>query len=122
MPAGDRETSRAQDKTKAQMVSQRELKLRLKKTCSENNASSSAEVILAMAAIAIPDKPPKTLPALAKILESGGDEINKLDRFLYATSKAEWNGESFYETFQQGLVFKTSSKKAHEALAPLYPT
>jgi hypothetical protein len=93
MPVGDQETSVTQDKTKAQIESQRKLKLRLKKACSENDASATAEVILAMVAIAKPDKPPKTLPALAKILESGGEEINNLDRFLYASSKAEWNGE-----------------------------
>jgi len=117
-----KETFGAQDKTKAHIETQRELKLRLQKACSENDASSAAEILLAMAAIALPEKPPKTLPALANILESGGEEVNNLDRFLYATSEAEWNGEGFYEYFQEGLVFKASRKKGHEALAPLYPT
>jgi hypothetical protein len=120
--AGEQKTPRAHDKTKALKESQRELKLRFQKACSENDASATADILLAMAAIALPEKPPKTLPALAKILESGGEEINSLDRFLYATGNAKWNGVSFYEYFQDGLVFKVSRTESQEALAPLYPT
>ncbi len=120
--AGEQKKPEAHDKAKAHIESQRQLKLRLQKACSENDASSTAEILLAMAAIAIPEKPPKTLPALASILESGGEDINHLDRFLYARNDAQWNGECCYKFFKDGLLFKAPEKKGNEALAPLYPT
>ena len=89
--------------------------------CKNNDARAAAETLLQMAAVANPEKAPKTLPALAQILESGSQEINALDRILYAGDVAAWDADSCYGTFKDGLSFKTSQKKTNEALAPLYP-
>ncbi len=102
-----------------QVLSQ--LKQKLKKACSENDARSAAAILLEMAAMAKPETPPKTLPALAAMLEHGSGEINDLDRYMYASAGAEWNGNNFYEAFKDGLVFKAPKTTEHEALAPLYP-
>ncbi len=112
---------RHQKKT-AHTESQRELKQRLLKACSENDARLTADILLQMAAVAKPENPPKTLPALAAIVESGSTEIYSLDRFLYASEDGQWDGKSFCQFFNEGLVFKDSSKEAHESLSPLYPS
>ena len=110
-----------QEMSAAHKQTQRELKQRLQKACSENDASSTAETLLKMAAIAHPENPPKTLPALAAMLESGSEEIYSLDRLPYATGDAEWNGDDFCKNFKSGLVFRVNKKPVHEGLAPLYP-
>ena len=98
------------------------LQQKFQQACNDNDAGSAAEMLLQMAAIIKPANMPKTLPALAYMLEAGSDEINRLDRLLYASDEAQWNGASCYEMFKDGLQFKSSAKKATEALAPLYPT
>jgi hypothetical protein len=102
-----------------QVLSQ--LKQKLKKACSENDARSAAAILLEMAAMAKPETQPKTLPALAAMLEHGSEEIYDLDRYIYASGGAEWNGGHFYEAFKDGLVFKAPKTTEHEVLAPLYP-
>ena len=122
MLSGDQNTPSTDENGTAHGESQRELRQRLQKACSENDASLVADILLQMAAVAKPDDPPKNLPALAAIVQSGSEEIYRLDRFLYATGDTQWNGESFYEFFKQGLVFKISGKENHQSLAPLYPS
>ncbi|MCK5360367.1 MAG: BatD family protein, partial [Gammaproteobacteria bacterium] len=112
---GEKEITRINSKTL------RELQQKFRLASNDNDASLSAELLLQIAAISTPEKPPKTLPALAALLESGSDEINKLDRFLYAGDDAQWAGSGCYEVFKGGLQFKSPAKKATEALAPLYP-
>ena len=99
-----------------------QLKQNLQKACSENDARTAAAILLEMAAMARPDTPPKTLPALAAMLEHGREEITDLDRQMYSSVGGQWNGSDFYEAFIDGLVFKATKKAEHEALAPLYPT
>ncbi len=111
----------ADEMNQARKLNQRKLQKRLHEACSRNDAGTAAEVLLQMAALAIPENPPKTLPALAALLESGSEEIYSLDRLLYATVDAEWNGEGCYEFFKEGLMFKVSEKKTQKGLAPLYP-
>jgi hypothetical protein len=110
------------EKKTVHTASHRELELRLQKACSENDARLTADILLQMAAIAKPENPPKTLPALAAIVESGSAEIYSLDRFLYASGEGQWDGKSFYQVFNEGLVFKESGKETHESLSPLYPS
>ena len=105
----------------ANKQTQRELKQKLQKACSANDAQSTARIVLEMAAIAKPQVPPKTLPALAAMLEHGSEEIYNLDRHMYASAGEEWNGDNFYESFKEGLAFKAAKKEGHEVLAPLYP-
>ena len=64
---------------------------------------------------------PFALPALANMLETGSEEITGLDRLLYASDDEIWDGESFYDAFEQGMAFKTPAKKSREVLKPLYP-
>jgi hypothetical protein len=82
---------------------------------------SKESVLLQMAALAKPENPPKTLPALAALLEQGGKELILLDRFLYATDETGWDGRQFYEKFRNGLVFRASEKPVRDGLEPLYP-
>lgn len=118
----DQDTSWTDKKTTADRERQRELRQRLKKASSENDATLTADILLQMAAVAKPENPPKTLPALAAILESGSAEIYNLDRFLYASGDGQWDGKSFYEFFKEGLVFKVSGQETDESLSPLYPS
>ena len=114
-------TDAANEKTATHRQSQRELQKQLDEACSRNDAGSAAEVLLKMAVLAKPEKPPKTLPALADLLEQGSEELVLLDRFLYATDEAAWDGRQFYEKFRNGLVFKASEKPVRDGLEPLYP-
>ena len=109
------------EKTAAHRQSQRELQKHLNEACSRNDASSAAEALLGMAALAKPENPPKTLPALAALLEQGSEELIRLDRFLYATDETGWEGRQFYEKFRNGLVFRASEKPVRDGLEPLYP-
>lgn len=99
----------------------RELKQMLRKACDENNARAAAATILKMAAAEKPEKPPQTLPALAGMLDSGTEQLHVLDRFLYTAEKTPWDGDAFYKSFKDGLVFKENEKAARHALQPLYP-
>lgn len=111
----------APEKSAVNLQTNRQLIQQLRKACSENNASSTADILLQMAALARPESPPQTLPALAAMLETGGEELRNLDRFLYATKSADWDGYAFYESFKKGLVFRVDEKPVHAGLAPLYP-
>ena len=56
------------------------------------------------------------------MLEHGSEELRNLDRYLYATNAADWNGSHFFEVFKQGLAFKSPGETVREVLKPLYPT
>lgn len=105
----------------ARKLNQRALQKRLRESCSGNDASAVAEILLQMSGLVILENPPKTLPALAAILDQGGEEIIQLDRFLYSTDAVNWDGQSFYEKFRNGLVFRVKEKPTQDALEPLYP-
>jgi len=109
------------EKTAAHRQSQRELQKHLNEACSRNDASSAAEALLEMAALAKPENPPKTLPALAAMLNQGSEELIRMDRFLYATDETGWDGRQFYEKFRNGLAFRASEKPVRDGLKPLYP-
>ena len=109
------------EKTAAHRQSQRELQKHLNEACSRNDASSAAEALLEMAALAKPENPPKTLPALAALLDQGSEELIRMDRFLYATDETGWDGRQFYEKFRNGLAFRASEKPVRDGLKPLYP-
>ncbi|MEA1890756.1 MAG: BatD family protein [Pseudomonadota bacterium] len=101
--------------------SQRELQKRLHEACNSNDANAAVDVLLEMAALAKPENPPKTLPALAALLDQGSEELILLDRFLYATDETGWDGRRFYEKFRNGLAFRASEKPVRDVLEPLYP-
>ncbi len=107
--------------TPAPVRSQRELSKKLQDACESSNARAAADALLEMAAQIKPDNPPKTLPALASMLEQGSEDLIKLDRFLYATDDVAWDGRAFCERFKKGLSFRKNSKSAHDILEPLYP-
>ncbi|MFW2438139.1 MAG: BatD family protein [Arenicellales bacterium] len=109
------------EKTAAHRQSLRELQKHLDEACSRNDANSAAEALLKMAALAKPESPPKTLPALAALLEQGSEELIHLDRSLYATNEMGWDGRQFYEKFRNGLAFRADEKPVRDALKPLYP-
>lgn len=109
------------EKSAVKLQTNRQLIQQLRKACSENNACSSADIVLQMAALARPESPPQTLTALATMLKSGGEELRNLDRFLYATKSHDWNGYAFYERFKEGLDFRVDAKPVRAGLAPLYP-
>ena len=105
----------------ANKLSQRALQKRLSAACRKNDAGTAADILLKMSTAVITEDPPKTLPALADMLEQGSEEIHSLDRFLYATGETHWDGTLFFETFRDGLIFKSPEKLVHRGLAPLYP-
>jgi hypothetical protein len=113
-------TDSEEDST-ANKLSQRALQKRLSAACSKNDAATAADILLKIAAGVITENPPKTLPALAGLLEHGSEEIYSLDRYLYAGGEVPWDGVGFYEYFKGGLVFRVSEKNIQEGLAPLYP-
>ena len=99
----------------------RELKQMLRKACDENNARAAAAAILKMAAAVKPEKPPQTLPALADMLVYGSEQLQVLDRFLYTSKTSSWDGDAFYDSFKDGLVFKENERTVRHTLEPLYP-
>ena len=99
----------------------RELKQMLRKACDENNARAAAAAILKMAAAVKPEKPPQTLPALADMLVCGSEQLQVLDRFLYTSKTSSWDGDAFYDSFKDGLVFKENERTVRHTLEPLYP-
>jgi hypothetical protein len=93
----------------------------LEDACKRNDGKVASEILLKMAALARPDDPPATLPALAAVLNSGSEQINRLDRMLYASGNIEWNGMEFYQAFKGGFDLREAKPGEKQILAPLYP-
>ena len=75
-----------------------------RQTCEANDAAGAARTLLAWAAEEWPDRPPRSLGAVAARVGQGADLIRELDRNLYASEAAQWRGESLWEALRGGLT------------------
>jgi len=95
-----------------------------RQTCEANDAAGAARTLLAWAAEEWPDRPPRSLGAVAARVGQGADLIRDLDRNLYASQAAQWRGESLWEALRGGLTADSHSRDDERAtpdLPPLYP-
>jgi hypothetical protein len=96
-----------------------------RQTCEANDAAGAASTLLAWAAEEWPDRPPRSLGAVAARVGQGADLIRELDRNLYASEAAQWRGESLWEALRGGLASDSRRRGAETGrpdLPPLYPS
>ena len=94
----------------------------LQRACEANNAKQAAQALLELGHARWPDDPPHSLGQLAIRLGSGQEQIQKLDRALYAADASSWNGAGLWAATKDAWKEKPILKKSvDEALEPLYP-
>ncbi len=92
--------------------------------CEANNAEDAARILLGWAAETWPDRPPRSLGAVAARASRGADLIRELDRSLYASDAGQWQGKPLWEALQGGLAegpLTPATAKDPGDLPPLYP-
>jgi len=103
----------------------RQLLADLEAACLRSDPNAAAHALLALGHAQWPDAPPANLQELAERLGQAGDEIDALDRALYAPGEHAWNGRALWDRFD-GLDWKRPdpggvTKARKETLRPLYP-
>ncbi|HFD81172.1 MAG TPA: protein BatD [Gammaproteobacteria bacterium] len=99
-----------------------DLRRKLQQACEHNDAAAAEQLLLEWAAREWPEDPPRNLAALAARLETGVDEVLRLERARYGASNGDWDGGPLWEAFRNGLqIRKTGSTDSDDALSPLYP-
>lgn len=89
--------------------------------CTRNDASEVARTLLELAQHTWIDNPPRSIGALATLVDNGKQELMKLDQYLYSGSQEEWDGKAVCEAFKNGFQLKANPKHSEPALRPLYP-
>jgi len=75
----------------------------LRRACADNDARGAQFALLDLAQAEWPDDSPRSLGALAARLEAGGEEISVLDKCLYGTGGARWQGNALWRILKRGL-------------------
>ncbi len=124
--AGNRESAAAAAQRRhTQSSSQpgrRESRAALKKACEANDPQAAAKALLEWAADEWPQQPPRNLGVLAQRLESGREDVRRLDQALYSGAAGKWRGEALWKALKTGLTSgQGRNSKKPEGLAPLYP-
>ncbi|MDQ6873031.1 MAG: hypothetical protein M3037_13665, partial [Gemmatimonadota bacterium] len=103
-------------------VPQRRSTLRaLRQACFANDRHAASRAVLDLARAEWPDNPPLGLGGVAARLEAGGPEIIALDRSLYGSDGARWEGNRFWNVFRSGLRPKPSETwRDDDGLQALY--
>jgi hypothetical protein len=93
----------------------------LQRACLANQGHAAALLLLDLARLQWPANPPRGLRALAERLAVGKTEILVLDRSLYGTVGAVWEGAALWEAIQCGLQPKSDgSMQVGDGLPALY--
>jgi len=94
----------------------------LQQACSGNDPQAAARALLQLAATEWPADPPRSLGALAGRLSVAAGALRTLERALYASGEASWQGGELWELFRNGLPAEHRKDVATDpGLAPLYP-
>ena len=91
--------------------------------CEANDARRTANTLLDWAQATWATDAPRNLSTLGARLTKGADEINALERHLYAPEAGSWDGTSLLQALQGGLTDASASERRQTAvLEPLYPS
>ena len=94
----------------------------LQHACDANDAKQAAQALLELGHARWPDDPPRSLGQLATRLGSGREQVQMLDRALYAADASSWNGAKLWDSTKDAWKKKPVPKKpVDEVLEPLYP-
>ncbi|MCF7979018.1 MAG: BatD family protein [Chromatiaceae bacterium] len=97
----------------------------LHSACERDDARAAAAALLAWAGALWPDDPPSGLSALAERTERGRQQIQALERQLYAAAQGQpaWRGEVLWSAVRAGLKggAMPACEQGDDPLAPLYP-
>lgn len=98
---------------------------RLRDACLGNDAATARQALLDWAADQWPERPPGSLPALARRLDDPRlqAELSALDRALYARDRTPWQGEPLWQAARAGLRVpgKAARAQREDDLPVLYP-
>ncbi|MGB5472311.1 MAG: hypothetical protein WBQ78_02405, partial [Gammaproteobacteria bacterium] len=96
----------------------------LRDACTRSDPQSAAAALLDWAAATWPDRPPRSLGALAARVGQGGEHIRALEAALYGANGQGWNGQTLWKAFDEGLL-RPATRPSPEPQAagapPLYP-
>jgi len=93
----------------------------LKKSCQDNNAQETAQILLKVASTYWDNNPPRSLGSLADKVTQGHELLKALDQQLYSGNKNDWQGSVIYEQFKNGFNLAKDQIKEEPYLKPLYP-
>jgi hypothetical protein len=102
----------------------RPLRRRLHDACSRNDPQAAARALLDWSAAVWPDRPPRTLGALARQVARGGELIGELEDVLYNAQHRPWSGAPLWQALATGLQATPADNTATPppgAAPPLYP-
>ncbi len=94
----------------------------LQQACEQNDPQAAAHALLDWASGQWPDDQPRSLGLLAQRIDRGVEQVQALDRVLYAADQHYWQGKALWDVFSGGLVKKVGRRSTgDDHLAPLYP-
>jgi hypothetical protein len=96
----------------------------LRRACLADDPGAARNALLAWAADAWPEHPPRSLMELAKRLPDAPlrAELANLDRALYAADREPWRGEPLWQRARRGLARPApQAPREHDDLPLLYP-
>ena len=96
----------------------------LRDACARSDPQSAAGALLDWAAATWPDRPPRSLGALAIRVAQGGEHIRDLEAALYGANGQDWNGQTLWKAFDDGLqrpATRPSPEPQAAGAPPLYP-
>lgn len=101
----------------------RQLLAGLETACLRGDPTAAAHALLAIGQAQWPDAPPANLQALSKRLDLAGEEIDALDRALYAPGEHTWRGEALWRRLESVDWNRPTrvDRPGKEPLQPLYP-
>jgi hypothetical protein len=97
----------------------------LQKACAMDDAQAASSALLDRAAAIWPDRPPRSLGALAGLVDRRAAEtVRELESALYSATGNRWSGQALWEVFSQGLKIRrktAAGKRVKNPVPPLYP-
>jgi len=89
--------------------------------CKANDARQVARTLIELAQLSWPEDPPRSIGTLAERVDKGKNQLLELDRYLYARTDSQWDGQAVCESFKNGFSIKVSAADSETILKPLYP-
>ena len=102
-------------------VSKSQLLKDFQEACQTNDARQVARILIELAQLTWPDNPPRSIGTLAERVDKGKSDLLELDRYLYARTDTQWDGQQVCEIFKHGFSIKASPAESEKILKPLYP-
>jgi len=96
----------------------------LRDACARSDPQAAAGTLLDWAAATWPERPPRSLGALAARVAQGGEVIRELETALYGADKQGWEGQPLWKAFDNGLLHpetRPTAAQHTDGAPPLYP-